>query len=107
MDGFYVEAYQNNFYLNGVLRLYRRTLTPSRLPNSNYMSQSVRIRSPEEIAKIKPVLDYLAGKIGWEEFPVLLETLEDKLKEEKAFEPETLRLVEQYTRYCSKIGRFT
>jgi hypothetical protein len=95
---FYAEAYKDTPNPYGVLRLYRVTRASSKPPQSEFAYQSVRIKSPEELAKVRPVLDYLSGKLGWEKLPPMLEELEKKLKEEKFFDPELKRIISQYPR---------
>lgn len=95
---FYAEAYKDTPNPHGVLRLYRVTKAPSSPPKSEFAYQSVRIKSPEELAKVRPILDYLSGKLGWEKLPLMLEELERKLKEEKPFDPEMERIISQHPR---------
>lgn len=95
---FYIEAYTSDFYPSGVLRLYRVTRGSTKPHTSPYYYQSVRIKNPEELAKVKPVLDYLAGKLRWQELPPLLEALEKQLEKREAFDPEIERIVKQYPR---------
>jgi Ca2+-binding EF-hand superfamily protein len=72
------------------------TRAPSSPPKSEFAYQSVRIKNPEELAKVRPVLDYLSGKLGWEKLPPMLEELEEKLKKEEPFDPELKRIISQY-----------
>lgn len=95
---FYAEAYTADYLPTGGVRLYRVTRAPSLPPKSTFAYQSVRIKSPEELSKIKPALDYLAGKLGWQELPPLLKELEDQLKSEQSVDPEILKIVRQYPR---------
>lgn len=95
---FYVEAYQSNYFPEGILRLYRLTSGISKDGKRGYVYHSVRIKNPEELAKTKPVLDYLAGKLKWQELPPLLKDLEEQLKKQEAINPEVLRIVRQYPR---------
>lgn len=98
VDRFYVEAFRSDYYPDGILRLYRVTITSTKPRESPFTYQSVRIKNPEELAKVKPVLDYLAGQLRWEELPPLLKALEEQLRKEKAIHPEILRIVQQYPR---------
>jgi hypothetical protein len=98
VERFYIEAYRSNYYPDGILRLYRVTRGSTKPRKSPFMYQSVRIKTPEELARVKPVLDFLSGKLKWEELPPLLQTLEEQLREEKAIHPEILRIVKQYPR---------
>lgn len=95
---FYAEAYRDTPNPSGVLRLYRVTRAPSSPPKSEFAYQSVRIKNPEELAKVRPVLDYLSGKLEWEKLPPILVELEKKLKEEEPFDPEMKRIISQYPR---------
>jgi len=96
VDRFYIEAFESDFYPNGVLRLYRVTRGSIKPRPSPFYYQSVRIKNPEELANVKPVLDYLAGKLRWQELPPLLEALEEQLRKEEAIDPEIQRIVRQY-----------
>ncbi len=93
---FYVEAYTDIFNPTGALRLYRMTRGTTKARSSPFFYQSVRIKTPEELAKVKPQLDYLAGKINWKDLPPLVKTLEKQLRQEKEIHPEILRIVRQY-----------
>jgi hypothetical protein len=74
------------------------TRAPSSPPKSQFTYQSVRIKSPEELARIRPTLDFLSAKLGWEELPPMLEELEKKLKEETPFSPEMEKIIAQHPR---------
>jgi len=93
---FYIEAFRSDYYPDGILRLYRVTRGTTEPRPSPYYYQSVRIKNPEELAKVKPVLDRLASKLKWQELPPLLKALEERLRKEKAIHPEILRIVKQY-----------
>jgi hypothetical protein len=95
---FYAEAYRDTPNPAGVVRLYRVTKTPTLAAKTDFAYQSVRIKSPEELAKVKPILDYLSGKLGWEKLSPMLEEFEKKLREDQSFDPEILKIVQQYPR---------
>jgi hypothetical protein len=95
---FYAEAYKDTTNPYGALRLYRVTRASSRPLQSEFAYQSVRIKSPEELAKVRPILDYLSGKLGWEKLPPMLEELEKKLGKEEPFDPQLKKIVTQYPR---------
>jgi hypothetical protein len=100
---FYAEAYRDTPNPQGVLRLYRVTRAPSSPPKSEFAYQSVRIKNPEELAKVRPILDYLSGKIGWEKLPPMLEELEKKLEKDSSFDPELKKIVVQYPRAATSL----
>lgn len=96
-DRFYAEAFTSAFFPDGIMRLYRATLA-SKPTESPFTYQSVRIKNPEELAKIKLALEYLANKLRWQELSPLLRDLEEQLKKKEAIDPEILRIV----RHASK-----
>lgn len=98
VDRFYIEAFTSNYAPNGMLRLYRVTRNFPQSRDLPFIYQSARIKNPEELAKVKPVLDYLAGKLGWQQLPPLLKDLEEQLRKQEAIDPEILRIVQQYPR---------
>lgn len=100
---FYAEAYIDTPNPHGAMRLYRVTRAPSSPPKSDFAYQSVRIKTPEELAKVRPILDFLSGKLGWEKLPPMLETLEKKLKQEEPFDPELKKIVTQYPRAAMSV----
>lgn len=93
---FYVRAYRSNYFPQGVLRLYRLTSSAPEGGKRSFRYQSVRIKNPEELAKTKPFLDYLAGKLNWQDLPPLLKNLEEQLKKGETTDPEALKIVQQY-----------
>jgi hypothetical protein len=95
---FYAEAYRDSNNPQGVVRLYRVTRAPQVPSESEFAYQSVRIKNPEELAKVRPVLDFLSGRLGWEKVEPMLEELEKKLSEEKEFDPELKKIVLQHPR---------
>ena len=76
-ERFYIEAFESDYYSSGALRLYRVTRGSTEPRPSPFYYQSVRIKNPEELAKVKPALDYLAGKLNWQDLPPLLKALEE------------------------------
>ncbi len=102
---FLTSAVKNEIYPSGVIKLYRVTRT-SNQPQSDYAYQTVRIRNPEELARVKPILDILASKLGWQELPPLLKVLEEELKQqERIISPELRKIVEQYPKASIAILR--
>jgi hypothetical protein len=95
---FYIRAEKTNWYPEGILKLYRRT----RAQNA-FTYQAVRIRNPEEFAQVKLTLDWLAGKLNWQELPSILEDLKKQLEKEQEVSPEILRLIQQYPSFATSI----
>ncbi len=95
-DNFYTERYSSQYYPSGVLRIKRVTLRTPSFPNSNFAMESVRIRTPEELSKVKLQMDFLAKKLGWKELKEHIETLREQLEKRAKLDPEALKLVEQY-----------
>jgi hypothetical protein len=93
---FYIEAARSNFYPGGIVRLYRVTRNPSEPRPGDFTYQSVRIRNPEELSKVEPALALLASRLGWQQLPPLLKSLEDQLRNEERIDPDALRIVQQY-----------
>jgi hypothetical protein len=97
---FYIEAYSDATYFpEGILRLYRMTRALVTPIEREFTYQSVRIKNPEELASVKIALDWLAGKLKWQDLPPMLEEFKKQMemdKEQESIPPETLKLVRQY-----------
>lgn len=96
VDNFYTERYSNEYYPNGVIRAKRVTRRTPSFPDSDFAMESVRIKNPEELSKLKLQLDYLAGKLGWKELKEHIETVREQLEKRAKLDPRALKLVEQY-----------
>jgi hypothetical protein len=95
---FYAEAYRDTSNPQGVVRLYRVTRAPSNPPAGDFCYQSVRIKNPEELSKVRPTIDLLSGLLGWEKLPPMLEALEKQIVNEQPIDPEIRKIVEQHPR---------
>jgi hypothetical protein len=95
-DNFFTERYSSEYYPSGVIRVKRVTLRTPSFSDSNFAMESVRIKTPEELDKVKHQIDYLAQRLGWKELAEHIETVREQLEKRTQLDPRALKLVEQY-----------
>jgi hypothetical protein len=90
---FFLQSWYDHYRGYNIIKLKRLTRV-----GDDFTYHTVRVRNPEELATVKTALDYLSGKIGWQELPSHLAKLQEELEKQKKIDPEIVKLVEQYPR---------
>ena len=94
VDRFFIEKYKSEFFPDGVIQLKRLTRGPT-IRESEFYYQSVKIKNPEELNRVKAYLDFFAAQHNWQELPPLLEEIVEQLRQGR-IDPEVENLVRQY-----------
>lgn len=103
-QSFYIRTEESNYYPQGIIKMYRKTRTSSKPPDSEFTYQAVRIRNPEELAQVKIALDWLADTLNWQELPEVLEEFKEQLEKEKeGISPTTLKLIRMYPKAAEEV----
>lgn len=95
-DNFFAERYSSEYYPNGVVRLKRVTHRTPSFPGTEFAMESIRIKNPEELSRVKLQLDYLAARLGWRELGEHIETVREQLEQRAKLDEKALTIVEQY-----------
>lgn len=90
---FFLQSWYDSYRGYNIIKMKRLTKV-----GEDFTYHTVRVRNPEELATLKVALDYLSGKLGWEELPSHLAKLQEELDKQKKIDPEIVKLVEQYPR---------
>lgn len=99
---FKVQSWYDGYNEKNILKIKRVTYSPK---HEEYGYQTVRVKTAEELAKVKIGLEYLAGKLEWQELPNHLANLQEELNNQKKIDPEILKLVEQHPHLSIKVLR--
>ena len=96
---FYIRTEKSSWNPTGIIKMYRMTRA-----QDTFAYHSVRIKNPEELARVKLTLAWLAGELKWQELPEILGEFKKELKkDEKTISPQTLKLVQQYPEAANEI----
>src|SRR3972149_2719015 len=76
---FYIRTEKSSWNPTGIIKMYRMTRTAE----DTFAYQAVRVKSPEELARVKLTLDWLAGQLNWQELPEILKEFKNELKLDK------------------------